>query len=120
MIEEQKLYDYILLMLGAPVVKIELDKAQLELCFELAKKHLSVPVPDPEKLDETQTKRYELLLREGSLIHAKMILGRIRSKFKSVPGPGKKDLLLDGPALLTEAHWQLEEWKKAVLEFHKK
>lgn len=48
-------------------------------------------------------------MQEGALTYAKEILGRIRSKFASVPGPGG-GMQLDGQNLLQEAKEERQKW----------
>jgi hypothetical protein len=43
------------------------------------------------------------------LTYAKEIIGRIRSKYQSLPGPGG-GMQLDGQALLQEAREDREKW----------
>lgn len=53
-------------------------------------------------------------MQDGALIYAKMILGRIRSKFKNPPGPGG-GIQLDGDTLLQEAREDMKEWKEELI-----
>ena len=48
-------------------------------------------------------------MQEGALTYAKEILGRIRSKYPSPPGPGG-GMQLDGQALLQEAREDRKQW----------
>lgn len=48
-------------------------------------------------------------MQEGALSYAKEILGRIRSKYSTIPGPGG-GLQLDGATLLAEAQRDREKW----------
>jgi hypothetical protein len=48
-------------------------------------------------------------IQEGSLTYAKEILGRIRSKYQSVPGAGGS-VALDGSTLLQEAREDRQKW----------
>lgn len=51
---------------------------------------------------------------EGSNALSKVILGRIRSKFVSPPGPGG-GLTLDGQALLAEGLEEFKQWKENLI-----
>lgn len=53
-------------------------------------------------------------MQEGALTYAKEILGRIRSKYQSPPGPGG-GMQLDGQALLQEAKEEREKWKEELI-----
>lgn len=48
-------------------------------------------------------------MQEGALIYAKEILGRIRSKYQTAPGPGG-GVQLDGQALIQEAREDKKQW----------
>jgi len=112
--EKTQIKDYVLLMLGAPVIKIEIDPQQLDLVLAEA---TTVVDERLSRVPEDKVKTTALrLVQEGALIHAKIVLGRIRSKFESPPGPGGK-IKLDGKQLLNESrdemHWWLEKLDKA-------
>jgi hypothetical protein len=53
-------------------------------------------------------------MQEGALTYAKEILGRVRSKYSSPPGPGG-GMQLDGQALLQEAREDREKWFENLL-----
>lgn len=53
-------------------------------------------------------------MQEGALAYAKIILGRIRSKYRTQVGPGG-GTTLDGEALLQEGNEELKEWKKELI-----
>ncbi len=53
-------------------------------------------------------------MQEGALIFAKMMLGRIRSKYKSLPGP-QGGIQLDGEALIQEAREDKEKWSSDLI-----
>jgi hypothetical protein len=53
-------------------------------------------------------------MQEGALIYAKEILGRIRSKYATAPGPGG-GIQLDGQALLQESREDKKEWMENLL-----
>jgi hypothetical protein len=53
-------------------------------------------------------------MQEGALAYAKLILGRIRSKFSNPPGPNG-GIQLDGQALLQEGKEELETWKRDLI-----
>lgn len=55
-------------------------------------------------------------VRQYMLAICKETLGRVRSKFKTVPIPGN-DVQLDGDSLLQEARDEMEKLKTAFLEF---
>lgn len=56
----------------------------------------------------------ELAMQEGALAHAKIILGRIRSKYASPPGPGG-GMQLDGQQLLQEGLEEYKQWKEDLI-----
>lgn len=53
-------------------------------------------------------------MQEGALAHAKIILGRIRSKYQSPPGPGG-GMQLDGQQLLQEGLEEYKQWKEDLI-----
>ncbi len=55
-------------------------------------------------------------VRQYMLAICKEILGRVRSKFKSLPIPGS-ELTMDGDALIQEARDEMEKLKTTFLEF---
>jgi hypothetical protein len=105
--------DYVLLMLGAPVVKIELDEAQLDLCVDQAQMKVDIRMNRAE-WDQVESDIYLSLVQEGALVYGKMILGRIRSKFHGAPNCNPAIPAMDGPALLEEAYGDLERWEDRV------
>jgi hypothetical protein len=53
-------------------------------------------------------------MQEGALSYAKEILGRVRSKYQTAPGPGG-GIQLDGQNLLQEAKEEREKWKEDLI-----
>lgn len=53
-------------------------------------------------------------MEEGALIFCKLMLGRIRSKWTNIPGPGG-GLQLDGPALLQEGREDKIKWENDLI-----
>lgn len=53
-------------------------------------------------------------MQEGALAHAKIMLGRIRSKIKNPPGPNG-GIQLDGDQLLQEGHEEKQKWQEELL-----
>lgn len=102
--ERAQVRDYVLLMLGAPVVKIELDEKNVDLFIEKA----------TEDTMNAIHRTNLTLIKMGALALAKIMLGRIRGKYKNIPGPG--DVTLDGTSLLKEGNADLVEWKEALQE----
>lgn len=56
----------------------------------------------------------EQSMQEGALAHAKIILGRIRSKYQSPPGPGG-GMQMDGQQLLQEGLEEYKQWKEDLI-----
>lgn len=107
--EQETIKDYILLMLGAPVLKIELDDKQLKFATAEAVEHVAHRVRD--NLDEHGRRKFLAVVKQGAYIKAKHILGRIRSKFKN---GGPLDMKLDGELLLKESKEELKDWHLLV------
>lgn len=53
-------------------------------------------------------------MQEGALTYAKIMLGRIRTRFQSIPGPGG-GVQLDGQMLLQEGLESLKQWREDLL-----
>jgi hypothetical protein len=53
-------------------------------------------------------------MQTGALAFAKIMLGRIRSKYQSLPGP-QSGIQLDGQILLTEGREDLKVWREELL-----
>lgn len=113
--QRKQMGEYILMMLGAPVVKIELDKEQVELAIDQSLRHVDSYYVDKTIEVDKQKERALLLVHEGAYILAKLMLGRIRSKFVSPPGPGGS-IKLDGPALVKEANQEFKNWKNRLTD----
>lgn len=54
-------------------------------------------------------------MQEGALAYAKIMLGRIRSKYTGSYGPSNSGLQLDGQALLQEGNEELKQWKEDLI-----
>lgn len=114
---EGRVKQYILMMLGAPVVNVELSETALYFCY----KHSLNIIHDhhARALKETSTHSYraqsEDFLCAGALAHAMMILGRIRMQ-NGVPNDGR--VHLDPQQLYDEGKEKLTAWK-ASLEIKK-
>lgn len=103
--------DFVLLMLGAPVLKIELDPQQLAFVVEEAEREIAAQeTKEGRTVKEAVRNR---LLQQGALANAKIILGRIRSKYAKAPGPDG-GIQLDGPALVKEGRRELQVFKDDI------
>jgi hypothetical protein len=108
----KKVIDYILLMLGAPVIKVELTQDQLDFCY----KHALNTIHDyhARVRQHTITDSYlcqsEDFFCEGALAHAMVILARIRME-NGVPKEGTH---LTAQDLYKEGKERLEEWKNRI------
>jgi len=58
--------------------------------------------------------RVQVVMQEGALAFAKMMLGRIRSKIKNPPGPNS-GVQLDGAELLAEGTAEKKEWEDRLI-----
>jgi hypothetical protein len=54
-------------------------------------------------------------MQEGALAYAKVMLGRIRSKYQGTYGPSNSGLQLDGQQLVQEGQEELKEWKDDLI-----
>lgn len=103
----EKTKNYVLLMLGAPVVSIELDQSQLDLCVHQALDMVQGHVPNAVMPHAC----YKNLVNKGALALAKTMLGRIRSKFWT------KEVLLDAAPDAIDGQTLLAEGKEEYQEF---
>ncbi len=105
---KENIKDFILLMLGAPVVKIELDKQQLDLIIEqsinLFEMYTNIPFNSENK------KMINFIQSEIALPHAKIVLGYIRRKYNSIGGNVKTD----GYSLVKEGHKALNYFREEI------
>lgn len=112
--DKEKVKDYTLLMLGVPVVKVELDDQQidfaynstLELFNEIARGKGLASISD---LGVNAINAFQSI----ALAKATIMLGRIRSKWNPVPGP-EGDIHMDGSALVEEGKCDLNYWTNVL------
>ena len=111
--------DYVLLMLGAPVVKVELDESQLELCVSRVCDFMD----QSAVVAGWEESRKVMEAQDGALAHAKLMLGRIRNKFRvdpkgvtltSTPDGAIHSLPADGERLLDEGEREYKAWRANV------
>ena len=102
--------DFALLMLGAPILKIELDQQQLDACFATVVCHIKNTGNAINSVYLTET-----FLNDGVLAFTKMMLGRVRSKWINLPGPTNNSIV-DGPTLIEEAREDIDRWLTKLQE----
>lgn len=105
--------EYVLLMLGAPVVKIELDPKQLEACVDTAEREVDI------LLAKVEAQHRYTMVQERSLIEAMNLLARIRGKYKKIPGPNG-GLQMDSKELIKTASEMLGQWNWKVQALRKR
>lgn len=86
----QQIRDYILLMLGAPVISVDLSKEEIDKCIQWAENEI------------VSSSVYIKKLQDGALIHAKKMLSKKISK--------KHPLF----QVANEYKDDLKEWKKGL------
>jgi hypothetical protein len=115
--------DFVLKMLGAPLVKLELDDQQVALCIDRTCELMA----SSKNVEAFSAGRKKMIVQDGALALAKMMLGRARTKF-GVQGTGTKGVKskpqtslsasvmfpVDGNTLLAEGERQYEDWKRLV------
>lgn len=103
--------EYIMLMLGAPVVQIELDDKHLTFAVNeaLARVTYQAGTQPPGEVAGHHQTNCVFLVEEGALAYAKLILGRIRSKFHGAMIGALQPS--DGESLLREGENELGMWK---------
>jgi len=91
-----------MLMLGAPVIKIELDEKQLMCAIEEALSRLTFWAGEEYLVEHPG--HTEMLVKDGALAYSKAMLGRVRYKFS------ENNLVIDGEQLLEEASEEIYNW----------
>ena len=111
--DKSQIRDYVLLMLGAPVLQIELDEKQIDFIIDSTEDKLRSKIEQAGfKLEEeVNSPRYNRFMQEGALWGAMVVLGRIRRKFKSILPDGSA---LDGKDLSIESLNLKEQWVEEV------
>lgn len=106
----RRIKDYILLMLGAPVVKLEFTEDQLNFCYEHTLNLIHDYHTRVKRFSMTESYRAqsEDFLQRGAYAHAMVILGRIRMQ-QNVPQDGRTHLPAED--LYNEGKETLAEWK---------
>lgn len=115
--------DFILKMLGAPLVKIELDDQQVDLCVDRTCEFMA----SSKKVEAWDRATKKMIAQDGALAHAKMMLGRVRTKYGALvtgtkgvktkptaPLGANTMFPADGNVLLAEGERQYENWQKRV------
>lgn len=100
--DNKEIYDSILLMLGAPIVKIELDESQIDYAIKVAEEIIE-DRRNKSYRKNVSIEEYSTILKDLSLAKAKNILGRIRSKHIPLPSG-----MMDGASLIAESNYDME------------
>lgn len=126
MLTKQETYDkikqYILIMLGSPVVKVELNDEQLDFCVRRTCELMN----ESTKVNGWCDVKKLMVAQDGAYAQAKIVLGRIRSKYgldskeviktNSKPNVYTQLTPVDGRQLLEEGEFQYVNWKYKVFE----
>lgn len=118
-----KIKNYIIMMLGAPVVKIELDESQLAMCVD----RICDLMDSTDRVAKWSDSLKLMVAQDGALSQAKLMLGRIRAKYGFVDTKGVKTksksgtknpvmqfIPMDGSRLLDEGEREYLAWQKKV------
>lgn len=114
---KQEIKDYVLFVLGAPLVKVELDDRQLDCAVDMALETVAVFSVFSESAKADWKKITAWLAKKGALAYAKLMLGHVRRKFSVVPSPSGC-VALDGQQLVEEAYRDLQAFEKEVVRFY--
>lgn len=101
--------DFVLMMLGAPVVKIELDKAQLQTCISQAKADFQIYAGTMTVSDSVKSD----IIRSKALIEATFLLARIRGKWMK-SGLSSDFFEFDSKQLYAHGKVLLKEWHRKI------
>lgn len=77
----KEIIDYILLMLGAPVTRIEMDTEQLVFCIDLARDKINEQANSPKATRRPESDEMHQLVKEGAYLFAVYMLSKIRNRF---------------------------------------
>lgn len=118
-----KIKDYVITMLGAPVVQIELDECQLALAVS----RICEIMDSVDNVSKWGDAFRLMVAQDGALSQAKLMLGRIRAKYGFVDTKGVRTksksgtnshatrlVPLDGERLLVEGEKEYLAWQKIV------
>ena len=111
---QQQLKDYVLLLLGAPCLKIELDDKQLDACIETAIADVESYFNKFESKNLSAGEYYNLVQR-ATLAKATLILSRIRGKYK-----GDKVIKLDAAELYKQSREDDKAWREMAMRIKSK
>ena len=92
--------DHIKFMLGAPVIKVELDETQLDHAVDYSESYMDL-----------YGVKNEHLLADGAYYHAMIMLGHVRGKYGLSPATGDAIKPID---LVKEGMEWLDHWKDKV------
>lgn len=110
-LDKNKITDYVLAMLGAPIIKIELDPQNIENAVDSATNTFTAYAKMSERtLSDEMTRK---LIQDGTLAYAKLMLGHIRRKYKNPPGPSG-GIQLDGQQLINEAKLDIKDFEEQL------
>jgi hypothetical protein len=107
---EDDVKDFVLMMLGVPIVKIEIDEKALDNTIRHVRQFISVYQPNMQK---DSPLIYDLMVKEGSLAYVKYIVGRIRAKYPTVNAPCGD--MKDGLYLTREGTNEIQNWKRSIV-----
>lgn len=109
---KKKVIDYILMMCGAPVLKLEFTEDQLDFCYIHTLNQVHDYHRRVKKFTFTESYRAQSVafLCAGALAHAKVILGRIR-QHQYIPDDS---LFLHPDDLYNEGKLELTAWKNQL------
>ncbi len=110
---KKRVIDYILMMFGAPVVKLEFTDDQLDFCYTHTLNQIHDYHHRVRKFTFTESYRAQSVgfLCAGALAHAKVMLGRIRQQ-QNVPDDGH--IHLHPNDLYNEGKLELTAWRNQL------
>jgi hypothetical protein len=108
--DKAKVKDYALLMLGAPVVKIELDEQQLDMCYEMTNELFKRLAQSKGAIALNCEGLGDEIFKQMTYARAMIMLGHVRRKLRNVPEQAwglddariAQGIQLDGNELVSE------------------
>ena len=112
-LDKSEITDYVLLMLGAPIIKVELDPQNIDMAVKSANITFAAYAKMSDvTLSDAMTQK---LMQEGTLAYAKLMLGHIRRKYTFMIGPDSCKGKLDGQLLLSDAKEDIRAFEEKLM-----
>jgi hypothetical protein len=109
-----KVADYVKLMLGAPVIKLDLTDDDIDQCVDAAAKEITKRLTKYGK--NVSAKYMELKLQEGALARAKYLIGKFKFANSLRDGNFWKGPETDGWDMMCEGSGEWDDFKETLTD----